>query len=343
MTNGPKKAFLKLANGVSEALLYSYSIPDNDRRVLGWIIRWSWGVRGQDWVQASRQDMEKELGMSRTSLRRSLDNLLCKNVIRRRGRGVRGDSYEYSPQKFVQFWKYDLLSPARPIYEPKEDDSEEYEQALESFRNKGPSAEPLKKIKGGQNRENKGPKSRNKGAASGPETSAQTRANTSPIRADRQYRQYRQDPPLPPTGVDGDVFKDSGEQGSEGDSVRIMSPKEANGSDITADEAAIQAELAYCREYVGPVRRRERRRLREKMGAARPGAMLGVWLLALEEVKRERQAARAEGRSTWKSLFCHAEDCFQRIYESKRNGSKPAKKPPSYWDNEIEPQRRMQA
>lgn len=137
-SKGPKKDYFKLKNCVFEALMFSYKIPDMERRLLGYIVRWTFGLRASNWVVLDKKHVSEQLGLDERHLRRVLKRLLAKNAIRRRGRGVKGSPFEYGPQKFVQFWGYDLHGHSRPHLSPDDDDKPEYEVAL----NKGATYAP---------------------------------------------------------------------------------------------------------------------------------------------------------------------------------------------------------
>lgn len=97
----------------------------------------------------------------------------------------------------------------------------------------------------------------------------------------------------------------------------ITCPRVANRSELTPEEAAIQAERFYCSKFVGPVRAQERKRIQQKMRLGRPGGLLALWILANNKSKAERRAARREGKKTWNNLFAHVEDCFARLFDEQ--------------------------
>lgn len=346
---GPKKEYMKLKNCVAEAILYSYSIPENDRRILGWIVRWSWGMQFDDWVRVSVADIEKELDIGKRSIFRSLQRLLEMNAIRRRGEGKKGSPYEYSPQKFVQLWRYDLLSSVRPFYKPKEDDLEDYELAL-----KGVTGDTQRRLEKGAKIKKKGAEIAKKGcgnrqnevSAMTPKTESEPTPALGVFDPKDSKRHVNTDPPLPPQGDECEGIKASNSL------ERITSAKVATETEMTVEHAKLQARASWQKRWVRDFRQSRRgpdKSEQEQVdeffdNGPRPGFMLACWLTALRETDQDR----ANGK-TWDSYFAQvmskATEVFNRktLPKSVQRESKKSQ-PSSYWDSsELEPQSRRLA
>ncbi len=115
MKRGPSKNFFAVDNHVWEAMLYRYRVPSMDRRVFGFVVRKSWGIRASESYEVNREKVAAALGVHPRTVERAIQSLIHHGALTCVREPRRSKPGRYAPNKLAETWTYPLEEGVSPL------------------------------------------------------------------------------------------------------------------------------------------------------------------------------------------------------------------------------------
>lgn len=289
---GPSKHFFSIDNSAFEAMLYRYRVPSIDRRVWGWLVRFTWGIRAGDRYQVDRKKAAIALGVHVKSIDTALQSLLKHGAIIRYEEARKGKPAVYGPNKFAESWTYPLEEgvqrPVRPSKKPPQKAQiGESKQLTHSEEKVSQTDSPISEI-GESNRltyqaENDSPISE----ASPCHVWAGSHPKTQILNTDLKYME------------NGCVYG-----GPEND-VITTAQEALKRQDVPHSLALVSAEKSYLKRFGRSLTIQERADLSDFLSLSPyRGSLLAFWLKAVEVAYSDRlERKRQPEKAKWVSRY----------------------------------------